>query len=70
MFLDSRREGKIVLTSMVVSITRVNMLLIFSRIKVSFVTVVPKYLNFAAFKDLLAIFMSCFFPAEEITTYT
>jgi hypothetical protein len=64
MFLDSKQEDKTFWTEWLQAWSEFNLILISSWIRIWFVIVVPKYLNFATFsKHLLAIFMSQLCPA-------
>jgi hypothetical protein len=72
-FLDSRGEVKRFWTEWRQTLPEFNVLIISSWIKVLFVTVVPKCLDFATFsKYILAIFMFCLSPAfwwRDFNTY-
>jgi len=72
-FLDSKLEDKKILHRMIASIPWLQLLLISSWIEISYVKVVPKYLNsYTLSKELLSIFILWLRPkfwSRDITMY-
>jgi hypothetical protein len=71
--LGNRGEVKCFWTEWMQTLPELNVRILPSRVKVLFVTVVPKYFDFATFsKYVLAVFMLCFSPAfwcRDFNTY-